>query len=307
MSNGTITNVKKNTFLPNTTCTAVAFGSLLLAVPGFCQYSDPSTSMTFGQATQGLPIIQNYAFGTGPGRTIGNVQQLSGSFNPYGIAGTTVINQEWERYQPFNTTNFVFTNNTLDLTATIPAGGGLYSGGINSGQIWTKQTFKPGYTGYTVFGFEIRMKIPGGPGMWPASWFYTQSGMPGMNDGSEIDNPEFFDMATQNEFDWTGYQHGPGQGAQLYSIKTNQWVWQPGLNFSADYHDYQTFWTPDAVYKYVDGTLIYAQAFKWTAAGAAQFGANLAVGTPIMPGLQPTSLSQFPSALSVDHITIWAK
>ena len=37
------------------------------------------------------------------------------------MAGTSVINLEWERYQPFNSTNFVFTPNTLNLTATIPS------------------------------------------------------------------------------------------------------------------------------------------------------------------------------------------
>lgn len=263
--------------------------------------------MTFSEAVAGLSVLDNYAFGTGAGKTVTNIQQLSGAFNPYGIAGTTVINQEWERYQPFNSTNFVFTNNALNLTATIPSGGGLYPGGINSGQIWTKQTFKPGYTGHYVYATEVRMQIPSGLGTWPAAWFYTQSGMPGMNDGSEIDNPEFFIMTNQNQYDWTGYQHGPGQGSQIYSIKTNQWVWAPGINFAAAYHDYQTFWTPDAVYKYVDGTLVYAQRFQWTAAGAAQLGVNLAVGSWNLPGLQPNSLSEFPSALSVDHITIWAK
>lgn len=152
------------------------------------------------------------------------------------------------------------------------------------------------------------MKIPAGQGMWPAAWFYAKHW--GQTDGSEIDNPEFFNMQNQNRLDWTGFQHGPGQGAEIYSIKDNAWVWHPKLDFSADYHDYQTFWTPDRVYKYVDGTLVYAQNYKWTSAGPAQLGVNLAVGTSNskdMPGLQPNSLSEFPSALCVDHIRIWAK
>jgi len=94
----------------------------------------------------------------------------------------------------------------------------LFPGGINTGQIWSKRIFKPTVTGYTVYAFEVRMKIP----------------------------------------------TGPGQGRDIYSIKSNPWTWRPGLNFSADYHNYQTFWTPN-------------------------------------------SLSEFPAALSVDHIRIWAK
>ncbi len=291
-----------------TAFTCFALISLLGPAVNAQTYSDPSTSETFLQAVGTMPVLASYAFGTGPGRTVGNIQQLSAIFNPYGIAGQTVINEEWERYQPFNTTNFVFTSTDLNLTATIPSGGGLFPGGINSGQIWTNQTFQPGVTGYTVYAFEVRMEVPSGAGMWPAAWFYTKQ--PGEADTSEIDNPEFFDMEWQNQFDWTGNQHGPGQGAQIYSIKTNPWVWQPGLNFAADYHDYQTFWTPDAVYKYVDGTLVYAQSFVWTAKGAAQLGINLAVGsseTAALPGLEPTALSEFPVALSVDHITIWAR
>jgi len=295
--------------IPSTPCLAISLGMFVMTIPVSAQnFIDPSTTATFGQAIQGMSVINDYEFGTGLGKNVTTLQHLSANFNPYGIAGTTVINQEWERYQPFNTKNFVFTENSLNLTATIPNGGGLFSGGIHSGQIWTKQTYTPGRTGYTVYATEVRMQIPAGQGMWPAAWFYTQSPEPGQNDGSEIDNPEFFNMEWQDQFDWTGFQHGPGVGSQIYSIKTNQWVWHPGLNFSADYHDYQTLWTPDAVYKYVDGTLVYAAFFKWTAAGSAQLGVNLAVGSSEgLPGLQPTSLAEFPAALSIDHIAIWAK
>ena len=271
-------------------------------------FTDPSTTETFPEAIQKMTVVKNYQFGTATGRTIGNLSQLATAFSAYGISGQTVINQEWERYQTFNSTNFVFTGTSLDLTATIASHGGLFAGGINSGQIWSNQTFQPEVTGYTVYAFEVRMRVPSGAGMWPAAWLFTQQ--PGEADGSEIDNPEFFVMEWQNEFDWTGDQHGPGQGPQIYSIKTNPWVWHPGLNFSADYHDYQTLWTPDAVYKYVDGTLVYAESFRWTAKGAAQLGVNLAVGTNAsvsMPGLKPTSLTEFPAVLSVDHITVWAK
>jgi hypothetical protein len=288
---------------------AAIFGLFISVFPAYSQnFSDPGTTVTFDQAIQGMEVIDNYTFGTGYGRTISNIQQLAAHFDPYGIAGTQVINQEWERYQPFNNQNFAFADSSLNLTATIPKGGGVFPGGIYSGQIFSKQLFKPEVTGHTVYAFEVRMKVPIGPGMWPAAWFYTQHW--GQDDRSEIDNPEFFNMKWQNEFDWTGSQHGPGQGAEIYSIKTNPWTWHPGLNFSADYHDYQTLWTPDAVYKYVDGTLVYAQSFKWTAPGPAQIIVNLAVGssdTQSLPGLEPTSLSQFPSALSVDHIRIWAK
>lgn len=268
---------------------------------------NPNTNQKFQDAIAGLKLVDNYSFGTAEGRNVKDLTDLSRHFDPYGIAGTTVIHQEWERYQTFNPQNFVFTPNSLNLTATIPPGGGLFPGGIHSGQIFTKATYKPQVTGYSVYAFEVRMKIPKGPGAWCAAWFYTKHY--DQDDGSEIDNPEFNDMKNQNTFDWTGNNHGPGQGDEIFSIKSNKWAWHPGFDFSADYHDYQTLWTPDAVYKYVDGNLVYASHFRWTAVGPAQFGVNLAWGSDEadLPGLKPTSLHEFPAAVQIDHITIWAK
>ena len=270
-------------------------------------YYDPTTNQTFDQFVQGMQPIRWYSFGTEGGSTISNLQQLSDVFDPYGIAEWTVEHQEWERYQSFNNQNFAFGNSSLNLTATIPSGGGLWPGGINSGQIWTKETFQPNATGYQIYAFLVRMKIPNGRGSWPGSWLFTKEA--GMDNGSEIDNPEFFVMQNQSQYDWTGYDHGPNVGSDIYSIKSNPWTWRPGIDFSADYHDYELVWTPDATYKYVDGELIYAQNFRWTAAGAAQLGVNLGVGSSEadLPGLQPNSLSEFPMKLSVQYITIWAK
>jgi len=267
---------------------------------------DPSVTATFDQAVSALGMQPQigYKFGTNSDKNVVNLTQLSWYFNPYGIAGSSVINNEWERYQPFNSTNFQFMPDSLDLVATVPQGGGLFPGGINSGQIWTQNTYQPVKTGAKYYAFAIRMKTPAGPGMWPAAWFYTKQA--GLNDASEIDT-EFFNAQWQNEFDWTGYNHGPGAGADFYSIMTNQWVWHPGLNFSADYHNYQYIWTPDAIYKYVDGTLIKATWFKWTSNGPAQFGANLAVGFPAMAGMLPTSTNQFPARLSIQTFTVYQK
>lgn len=269
------------------------------------QTYDPSTSQTFEQVVQGMQCIRWYSFGTGTGSTIANLQQLSDVFDPYGIGGTSVQHQEWERYQPYNDQNFVFTNNTLNLVATNV--GGLYPGGIDSGQIWTKETFQPGVTGHQVYAFLVRMKIPNGQGSWPGAWLYTKQ--PGLDDGSEIDNPEFFVMQNQNQYDWTGFNHGPGAGSDIYSIKTNPWVWKPGTDFSANFHDYEVVWTPDATYKYVDGRLIHAQRFSWTAPGPAQLGVNLGLGSSEgdLPGLQPNSLNELPMQLGVQYICIWAK
>ena len=269
--------------------------------------ADSEYPQDFSVVVSQLPLLRSYRFGTGPGSDVRDVRGLSKSFNPYGIAGKTVINKEWQVYQPFNSRNFVFTPDALEITATIPDRGGTFPGGIESGQIWTKEMFTPGRTGYSEYAIAVRMKIPGKRGAWPAAWLYTKE--PGMNDGSEIDNPEFFNMDNQDSHDWTGYNHGPGVGAQLYSIKINRYVWHPGIDFSADYHTYSLYWTASTVSKYVDGQLIYSQLFSWTARGAAQLGINLAVGSngTTLPGLKPTSVAEFPIKLALSRIDIWGK
>jgi beta-glucanase (GH16 family) len=282
---------------------------LALFLSAACLYGrsavDPPVTNTFTQATGGMSVVNSYTFGTDAGHTITNLQQLSSRFDPYGIAGHTVINNEWERYQPFNPTNFVFTPNSLNLTATLAPKGGLVSGGINSAQIWTKATYQPGASGKNVYAVSVRLKFPGGAGMWPAIWLFS----PSAGDGSEIDILEFFVMQTQNQFDWTGNNHGPGAGSTFYSVLTNPWVWHPGYDFSLEFHDYQLVWTPDATYKYVDDKLIRAESFKWTSSQQAQLGVNLAVGSdePGLTGLIPTSHSEFPATLQLQSITILAK
>lgn len=269
--------------------------------------TDPAVSLTFSQAVASVPIVYQWTFGTGSGKNINSVADLWQSFQPFGLYGSSPINSEWERYQPFNNQNFVFTRTSLNLVATIPSNGGLYPGGIDSGQIWTNETFQPGKGGKATYAFEVRMQVPSAVGAWPASWLFTK--VPGEADGSEIDNPEFFMNSAGAVTCWNGFNHGPGVGSAFYPLPPQQAALANGLNWTADYHDYQMIWTQDAVYKYIDGTLIFAQHMKWTANGAPQLGVNLAVGTSQAnnPGLQPTSTAEFPFSLAIDHITVWAK
>ncbi len=266
---------------------------------------DPSTTENFTQATAGMTVVNSYTFGTASGNNITNLTQLANYFNPYGIAKQTVIDAEWQVYQPFNATNFVFTPNTLNLTATIPSGGGLVVGGINSGQIWSKQTYQPGKSGYNVYAISVSMQFPNGVGMWPGVWMFS----PVAGDASEVDIVEFEIMKYQTQFDWTSFDHGPGTGATIYSLLTNPWVWHPGVDFSDDFHSYQVVWTPDATFKYFDNQLIYATYFTWTSNQQAQLGLDLAVGSneSSLAGLIPNSLSEFPSAMQIRSITVMGK
>ncbi|MBB6735261.1 glycoside hydrolase family 16 protein [Cohnella zeiphila] len=259
--------------------------------------SDGTTPVSSeGPSLAGYTLYRDYSFGTS--RNVNSLTSLANSFNAYGIAGTTVINHEWQRYQPINANNHVLTANTLDLTALANLGG-VYDGGISSGQIATKETFYPS-DGKTYI-FQLRAKIPNGTGTWPAFWLYSPGGTG--TTASEIDIFEFFNSPTQNQYDWTGYDHGSGVGDNYYNIMTNQWVWHPGTDFSADYHLYTLVWKEGEIQKWVDGTLVKGTNFNWFGP-APQVLIDLAIGGD--PNSNPTT-STFPAKFSLDYFRVYVK
>lgn len=249
-----------------------------------------------GPSLAGYTLYKDYSFGTS--RNVNSLTSLSNSFNAYGIAGTTVINHEWQRYQPINSNNHVLTSNTLELTALANLGG-IYDGGISSGQITTKETFYPS-DGKTYI-FQLRAKIPNGTGTWPAFWMYSPGGTG--TTSSEIDIFEFFNSPTQNHYDWTGYDHGSGVGSNYYNIMTNQWVWHPGTDFSADFHLYTLIWKEGEIQKWVDGTMVKGTNFTWNGP-APQVLINLAIGGD--SNNNPVA-STFPAKFILDYFRVYVK
>lgn len=245
----------------------------------------------------GYTLYKNYNFGTAAGNNVTNITQLAVDFNPYAIAGTTVINNEWQRYQTFNTTNHAFTTNDLALTAVANLGG-IFNGGISSGQIASKETFYP-RNGRT-WVLQVRAKVPNKTAAWPAFWMYAKQAP---NTPSEIDIFEFFDTPTQNSFDWTGYDHGTGVGSNYHNIMTNQWVWHPGFDFAADYHVYTLVWKEGDIQKWVDGTWVKGTNFTWNGSDP-QAIINLAIGGS--NNNNPVS-STFPCQYLVDYFKVYYK
>ena len=244
--------------------------------------------------------VLTHDFTFGKSGNITSIEELDAYFNPYGIAGTNVINQEWQRYQPFNSSNFVFTDSTLQLRALTDLGG-IEDGGISSGQIVTEEGFYPS-EGKTLL-IQLRAKIPHGEGTWPAFWMYSPGGS-GTTD-SEIDIFEFFNSETQNTYDWTGFNHGSGVGDDYYSIMTNQWVWHPGFDFSEEYHVYTLIWKEGDVQKWVDKNLVLGTYFEWYGPDPVII-VNLAMGGK--PNNPPNAQeTPFPSIFSLDYLRIYEK
>ncbi|GIJ54184.1 discoidin domain-containing protein [Virgisporangium aurantiacum] len=245
-----------------------------------------------GPDMTGYAAVYDYRFGTAAGR----FSNLAARFNPYGIAGTSVINNEWQRYQAFNGTNHRLTADRLELTAVANLGG-VYNGGVSSGQITTKDTFYP--RNGKRYIFKLRAKVPQNKrGAWPAFWMYARQAP---NTSSEIDIVEIFDTPTQNTFDWTGYDHGEGVGSNFHSIMTNQWVWHPGFDFAADYHTYTLVWEEGRIFKWVDDYWVKGTNFTWQGSDP-QVLINLAMGGS--NNNNPNSAS-FPAVFSIDSFQVY--
>ena len=244
-------------------------------------------------------LIHNYDFGTSATSTIKNLTDLENSFNPYGVAGTTVINEEWQRYKPFNTTNHHFTTNALELRADTTLGG-VFPGGISSGQIVSHETFHP--NNGNTYAFVLRAKIPEGDGLWPAYWMYCPGG--GVCTNSEIDIFEFYDNADGDTYDWSGGDLGAGTGPLYYDITNEKGDWHPGFNFADDFHEYILIWKEGRLERIVDSTFVKGSFFDWLG-GHPEVLINLALGGP---NYDPTvNGTPWPAIFELDYFRVYEK
>ncbi len=257
--------------------------------------------------------------------TINSLSDLQAAFDPYGISGQTVIGSQWQIF-PFSTypgtfttspANVVMGTNEFNMVGTATA---LSPGNINSGQIASKATYQPGISGQNVrYAIQARLKVPPGVGMWPAFWLFSKNPAGGA-DASEVDMFEQFNNLTNGQNGCTGGPdsgvkfltpnlHGPGAGSVLYTNLNACGSYYTNTDWSAAYHNYQLLWTNDVAYVYVDDTLMVAYKFKWTSIYPAQFLLSHQIGTSAggIPGVQPTSLLQFPVNFGVQSISVWGQ
>src|SRR5258706_11300502 len=93
-----------------------------------------------------------------------------------------------------------------------------------------------------------RIKLPAGPGLWPAFWALGSSKT--WPDSGEIDIMEYI-----GETDWTSVAlHGPGYSGETALV--NKIYFPPGRD-ATDWHIYSVDWTPESLIFKVDGGLIY--------------------------------------------------
>lgn len=182
-----------------------------------------------------------------------------------------------------------------------------------SGRLDTRGKFAP------VYGrFEIRAKLPGGKGLWPAHWLYPQNRnwlmeytmSRAVAEGNERLIPE--ERPWYSEIDimeFLGHERSVLYGTLHYTTfkgekKSTSATWRGSEDYTADFHLYALEWEPDSMRWYIDGRLIHA-----TATGIPHAPHYLILNTAVggaWPG-NPDSTTVFPQYHDVDYVRVYRR
>lgn len=147
--------------------------------------------------------------------------------------------------------------------------------------------------------FEVRAKIPGGQGIWPAFWLLGENiGEVGWPACGEIDIMEYVGRDPTHTF---GSIHAT-------NFDTSDGYYNPN-GFTNDFHLYSVNWQPDRIEFYVDNNL-FRTVYKSQSGGHWPFEGknffiilNLAVGGN-WPGY-PDGSTHFPAQFLVDYVRVY--
>lgn len=182
-----------------------------------------------------------------------------------------------------------------------------------SGRLDTRGKFSPTYG-----RFEIRAKLPGGRGLWPAHWLYPQNRnwlmeyimLDAVEKGKERWIPE--ERPWYSEIDimeFLGHERNVLYGTlHYYSFdgkkQTSSGTWRGNEDYAGDFHVYALEWEPDSMRWYIDGRLFHS-----TAAGVPHTPHYLILNTAVggvWPG-SPDSTTVFPQYHDIDYVRVYER
>lgn len=323
-------NVTSSAVLPFNSTTGVQDGQIV-AIPGAFTSSvarvsshdsvtvtiNQSVTISSGTTVYFLPAFVPSGAVAGSGTTVsyGTVPTgiVNGMFYNNITSGTFGIKRVTGKTGTTITFDGSVSQATSDFTVMSPP--------ITSGQIWTKSGYQPGKNGANVIAGELTCQIPGNSkqGAWPAFWGYSRTSEGQSFDASELDFFEFNMCATANASAYSGNTHGGWYQREDYKkfigVHSSYWdasgFYRPSgaPNYSAATHKFQFIWTPDRIYRYIDGVLISCVVFPWSSNCTMQIGMNLGAGS-FIPAyvsvlLFPLLSSQFPYSYDLYELKIW--
>jgi len=153
-------------------------------------------------------------------------------------------------------------------------------------------------TGTRYGYFEVRMKMPPGPGTWPAFWLAALKPVAGSDGNVEIDVIEYYGRATS---DYQAVVHvwykdpakNRGQG-QVITVPNNSLV--------DDYHIFGVDVSPQAIVFFHDGKKVWSQPTPPELDGPLYPLVNLALGSG-----WPIDQTPNPSTLLVDYVHVFGR
>jgi beta-glucanase (GH16 family) len=184
---------------------------------------------------------------------------------------------------------------------------------FTSGRVDTKGKFAP------IYGrFEIRAKLPGGKGLWPAHWLYPANRDWAMEYRmaeavaagkerlipeerpwySEIDIMEYLGHETNVIYGTLHYHTFQGEK------KSSSGTWKGDCDYSRDFHLYALEWEPDQIRWFVDGRMIHS-ATNGIPHTPHYLILNTAIGGQ-WPG-NPDESTVFPQFHDIDYIRIYQR
>ena len=223
----------------------------------------------------------------------------------YDIGGSGWGNHEFEYY-----TNRAENARIEDGKLVITARQEMYTGPDGAKFNYTSARLKTEGLFSQAYGrFEARIKLPAGPGIWPAFWMLGDNiGSAGWPKCGEIDIME-------NIGKEPGINHGSLHAPSSTSPTSDQTATitlPAGQKLSDDFHVYAVEWEPGTVRFFLDSNL-YAKfdATQWPAGGTWVFDhrffliLNVAVGGD-WPG-SPDSATVFPQTMLVDYVRVYKR
>lgn len=215
------------------------------------------------------------------------------------ILWTTPYNNERQAYMPEQVT---MSGGNLVLTATnVPYGGKPY----RSGKVESKFTQQYGR-------WEVRAKLPGTRGTWPAIWLLPDTTTYPWPSQGEIDIME--NRGNQPTLTSSAYHYGANVGAHQYKTAEQRTSIDGTLeNYHADFHVYAVEWDAKKLRFFVD-EVNYLTVYDEDVGGRLSTQTapvetllNVAVGGDFLGSAQPNGTSVWPQQMLIDYVRVYAR
>lgn len=215
------------------------------------------------------------------------------------ILWTTPFNNEQQAYHPDRVAvsggNLVLTADDADF------GGKSYTSGKVESK-WSKQYGR----------WEVRAKLPGTQGTWPAIWLLPDTNQYPWPTQSEIDIME--NRGNQPNLTSSAYHYGPSVAGHQYT-SLEQVTSRLGQleHFHDSFHTYAVEWDDSKVRFFVDAVNYYTVynedvgGFIGNQTAPAELNLNVAVGGDFVDGAQPNGSSVWPQQMLVDYVRVYER